>query len=579
MDRGQAGRAAWSWVFTAALFVGAFCGLRFLEGTPRGWLIGQGERAQVAAKNATTRVWFGASQGAAETRLRAGLLPLHAGCASDGSCVFGTYRAQRLVERLGIEREGELLRLVLELEMPEPEGPEDGPASSEVAPENPGSLRVLGVRLVDAQGEERAVSLHTLVDAETARDPLLHLFLQRPDELSLEEGKPWMLWGSLQSEDTLRLELDVEGRAEALLIELQSEEASVHGLPRWFGRTAQEVAFAGEDPRDAEIARLKRELEVEKEKRFEREMTWFEFNRTLASMRWNTPAFPQDAKYAPLASPSEAALPKEEEPEPDPELLRQKERARTIGIALNALMRIEGLRGLDLLEPGLLHGEFIGPVVFRTLDVRGRLTGSLSAKRLRLEASRAARTLTIVLEEGTETIAGETAAFSSGVRRIVLPHVDPEDWLEQMPELFVDRASELGEDDGRWHLPSLRLELNRLLALDAASGFFRVRAIGGCWGDSLVGLHLEEFDGSGRVLRRFFADRARIQVGEGSVVLELFDGAIVRGGEKALFREGVHRIYLLRTPQEEWRRAKIPRAGSAASESSGEGSTGNASKG
>ena len=233
-------------------------------------------------------------------------------------------------------------------------------------------------------------------------------------------------------------------------------------------------------------------------------------------------------------------------------------RARELGIALNALMRIEGLRSLEILEPGVLMEGAMGPVVFRTLDHLGRLRGSMSAERLRLEASRAARTLTIVLEQGSESIAGETTPFAGGVRRIVLPHVDPEDWLERAPELFTERASELGDDDGRWHLPSLRLELNRLLALDAAGGFYRVHALGGCLGDNLLELHLEEFDPRGRVRRRFFADRARVRLGEEGVILELYDGAIVRGDEKLGFRDGMHRLYLPRASREEWERARLP---------------------
>jgi hypothetical protein len=543
---GRAG--SWSWVFTVALFLVAFAGLRLLEDSPRGWLRARGESVAPATSDAGVVCWIGSAGWSEGLNVQARLSSLHAGCATDGACEYASFRATRLAERLGLSAHGEPLRLVLNL-VPSGKG-------SSGAGEEP--LVAGSVQLRNAAGVEIAVSMKEAAQGSEAADPLLRLLLRTPCELAPETSRPWLLWGTLPGKEDLSLELGIEGRSEPLRLVLSPGEVDREELPRWLGRAGEALAFAGLDRRDREIAELKQQLEEERGRRQKRELAWFDYNQALASLDWNAPVFPLAADYAPLASPVPAPEVDGEEENIDPEELRRTERAREIGRSLSALMRIEGLRALDLLEPGTLLEGAIGPVVFRILDMHGRLTGSMSAKRLRLEASRAARTLTIVLEQGSESVAGTRVPFAGGVRRILLPHVDPEDWLESVPELFSDGASPSERNDGRWHLPSVRRELNRLLALDASTGFHRLHALGGVWGSTLYGVHLEEFGVDGRLARRLFADRVRIRLGERGVFIELFDGAIVRGQGKAAFRDGVHRIYLPRAPLEEWSSATIP---------------------
>jgi hypothetical protein len=279
-----------------------------------------------------------------------------------------------------------------------------------------------------------------------------------------------------------------------------------------------------------------------------------EFCRLLGELpaAWELGLGPAEVAGSPPSPEEQARLEAEE---------KARERAAELGRSLAVLMRLEGLRGLDLLESGtLLPGPpaAIGPVVFRCLDERGHLTGSVRAERLRLEASQAAHTLTLVLEQGFESRGGERVPFAEGVRRITLQDVDPEPWLKDCPELFDSTDLARANDDGTWALSAVRRELNRLLGLDSHLGWYRLHSLGGVRGTELVDVQLEEFEPGGRLVRRLFADRMGLALEDGSIVLELFDGAFVRGEEKQPFRDGLHRIVLPAVDVAAWRSSALP---------------------
>ena len=339
--------------------------------------------------------------------------------------------------------------------------------------------------------------------------------------------------------------------------------------------------------REAEIAELRAELVRERTRRQERELEWFEYNRAVAELDLNhvraalgfevDPNDLPDRQRSRLAAEQTTEEAGDSEPasEEEREAARRVERARSIQTTLRTLFLVEGLRGVDLLEVGALGDGWIGPVVFRTLDDRGRLTGGLFANRLRLEASFSARTVTVVLEEGKDSRGGRAIPFAEGARRIVLPFVDPEPWMEAIPELFPKEFLERPSDDGLWSMRAVRQELNRLLLLETSVGWYRLRALEGVLEDELVRVQLDEFDESGRLLRRIFADRMQLSVGDPGVVLTLHEGAFVRGNEKTAFPGGSYRIYMPRAPEEEWREAKLPGLfeleGDAGHEPAGEG--------
>jgi hypothetical protein len=511
------GRAA---ALSAGLVVGfllvGYAALRAFELAPRSAPIARqvAEVEQAAPKGWRTRVQLG------EARVLARLLPMH------GEPALEEFRAHALRARYGLP-EGEPWRLYLWLEGPsaEPVVVDTAHVGTELAP------------------------FADLAPRPEGPDPVHALFAEAPGALEVEHARPMVLWGRLSGSAP---ELELEGGEHEGVGVLELEDAS--DAPRWYAGTAR-------PPEDAEgledqVARLERELERERTRRAEREQAFLEFSRLLGEL----PA----GKQLGLGPAEVAGTPPPPTPEEQARLdAEQKahERAAELGRSLSVLMRLEGLRGLDLLEAGtLLPGPpaAIGPVVFRCLDERGLLTGSMRAERLRLEGSQAAHTLTLVLEQGFESRGGERVPFADGVRRITLQDVDPEPWLKDCPELFDSADLARANDDGLWSLAAVRRELNRLLAMDTRLGWYRLHSLGGVRGNELVDVQLEEFEPGGRLQRRLFADHLRLSLEDGSVVLELRDGAYVRGSEKQPFRDGVHRILLPTADVAAWRAAELP---------------------
>jgi len=338
---------------------------------------------------------------------------------------------------------------------------------------------------------------------------------------------------------------------------------------------------------DAELEKLRREHEAERASWAERERELLArisaldlelVGITEESLRREQQFLSINESYTALAS-SEAprelveammGLEPEPEPEPPPEPgpaeLYRIERSKEIGRALRNLLLVEGVDSLVLLESGLVENGFIGPVVCRLVDERGRPVGSLSAERLRLEASRAGRTLTIVLEEGYERRGGEKIPFEdgepgalrSGTRRILLQQVDPDPWIERAPELFGPESLAPLVDDGRWHVFLVHRRLNELLESDPASGYWRISGLGGVVDDVLRTVELENLDRNGHLVRRLLADRMTIELTDKGVLLRLEDGVQLTGGRKHAFLDGRYRIFLPSADQEIWSAAGLP---------------------
>lgn len=242
-------------------------------------------------------------------------------------------------------------------------------------------------------------------------------------------------------------------------------------------------------------------------------------------------------------------------------------RNRAIFHTLRALLAAEQVTSLDLLESGNLGDRCVGPIVLRVLDERGRPLGSIAAERLHLEASRAARMITLVLEHGYERHGGEKVPFEGGppdadmrggVRRIALPDCDPRPWLDGLPELFDPNELVREIDDARHDLGALRATLNQLLHADAANGWYRVQGIGGVQGSVLRDVALDRLDRDGKLERRLFADRMSILREETGLQLSLEGGSQVRGDQKIPFLDGRCRIFLPRAAVDTWIAARVP---------------------
>lgn len=348
------------------------------------------------------------------------------------------------------------------------------------------------------------------------------------------------------------------------------------GFAPWDGSRAagdgtaelRERLIAVEAERDAlrnQVASLQLELAQEKEARLGREQAWLEYTRAVAELLpaqgEAMPGFEVSGAEQP---PPEGATQDEGATEPDPGLAA-RDRAAEVLATLRALLAAEAVRGLDLLEVGSVQDGWTGPVVLRLVDGQGRLSGSLFAERLSLEGSRAARTLTIVLERGYESHGGARTPFGAADEpagpppwRIPLPGLDPEPWRESLPELFAELAEERPHDDGLWNTAWVRATLNALLREDTTSGLLRLKRLGGVELSILRDVHVEVLDREGVLERRIFADRLSIEALGRGVLLRFEGGVHVRGEERTPFLDGGYRVWLPRARAEAWRTAGLP---------------------
>lgn len=347
------------------------------------------------------------------------------------------------------------------------------------------------------------------------------------------------------------------------------------------------------------VEELRKDLDQATTQRMAREREWQVYNAALARFdggdRVQGPVF-----HAYLPDIPEGTTPQSAAARLAAETLA--ERSRAVERSLRTMIAIEGIRGIDLLQGGLLGEGFIGPVIFRQMDAHGHLAGSLYAERLRLEGSLTGRTLTLVLEDGYDSHSGVRLPFGTeggaapairsdapgertisvpgsagpGVRRIVLHDIDPLPWVEAMPELFGTQSLREPVDDGRWNREIVRQRMNRLLKEDIQGGYYIVRSLSGIVGDQLREVHLEQRSPSGAIERRLFADRMRILPASpgsegGGVQLLLREGSQDRSGRKTAFLEGRYRIFLPRADFSRWKREGLPGLG-AGQATSGAGS-------
>ncbi|MCA8979960.1 MAG: hypothetical protein KDC14_08030, partial [Planctomycetes bacterium] len=208
----------------------------------------------------------------------------------------------------------------------------------------------------------------------------------------------------------------------------------------------------------------------------------------------------------------------------------------------------------------------IGPVLLRSFDDRGRAIGTITADRLRLEGSRAGRTLTLVLEDGYTRRSGVRAPFPGaedgvergGVMRVVIPDTDPDGWSRAVPELFREDHSIEVLDDGRWNIFLLRRELNARLDRGGLGGRYVLKDLAGVREGVLRDVALDELDENGALRRRLFADRLALRVDAAGVQLLLEDGVVVRGEQKLPFLDGRMRVFLPRADVAEWIDGSLP---------------------
>lgn len=346
------------------------------------------------------------------------------------------------------------------------------------------------------------------------------------------------------------------------------------------------------------IAELETEVRREREVRLERERQWLRYTQGMARLTTlagapvftaDVPAEEREARALDsAAAPVEVGTPVSAAETPTAaiddaratqraadELLRnarlaREERSRAVHLALRSLFAIEHVSGLDLLESGLVQDGATGPVVLRVIDEFGRPLGSLYAERLKLEGSRTARTLALILEQGWERRGGVKTPFEGatpdaegrgGTRRIDLAHVDPTPWFEAVPELFrEDQRAQVTQGDSR-ELNVLRFELNRRFRADSSGPVYRIESLSAREGLVLREVHVAVLTPDFAMERELFADRMSVIRADKGLEIELLGGSQIRGNEKVPFLDGRYRIFLPRADAAIWEAAGIPVGG------------------
>jgi hypothetical protein len=320
------------------------------------------------------------------------------------------------------------------------------------------------------------------------------------------------------------------------------------------------------DAARSRIAELEADSKLAAAERIAREEEWLRYTKALSqlSAAGEKPVAEFQTMADVQAAPTEPAP--DDTDRSDEEVAASAKRDREILVSLRSLFAIEQVTGYDLLETGTLGEGFTGPIVLRALDGRGRPIGTIAAERMRLEGSRSARSLTIVLEDGYEKRGGETIAFvgpgteegRGGALRIELPDIDPSPWIGPLAELFREEDKAPAEDDGTWDLGTVRATLNLLLREDVGGGWWRLVGLGGVQAGVFRDVQVDQLDPEGRLERKLFADRMEITEQEKGLKIELSDGAQMRGDAKTMFLDGRYRIFLPRASVEAWRKAGIP---------------------
>ncbi len=312
------------------------------------------------------------------------------------------------------------------------------------------------------------------------------------------------------------------------------------------------------------IHELEDELRATQARGLRQQEEWIEYTRLLQGFTDRLPEPPAFIAEALVPAPDPLAEYRQREAQAI--ALREKE----IRQSLRTLLMAEGVRNIDFLEVGRLqfadessNGRAgTGPVVARLLDDRGRMVGMVKADSMRLEPSRSGRTVTIVLEDGYESRQGVKLPFENGERRLFLGSVNPEPWIEALPELMDDASLAPVIDDGLWDVAIIRSRIARLLTASSAAGgaAWRLVGLGGIREGKLRDVQFAEIDSvTGQVTRRLFADTGRIRARQGGgIEIGLTDGTVRRGDRAAPFLNGRFSLILPYAEVTKWRAAELP---------------------
>ncbi len=273
--------------------------------------------------------------------------------------------------------------------------------------------------------------------------------------------------------------------------------------------------------------------------------------------------------------------------------------------ALNGLMAFDGHPDLRFRKGQRVEGQpVLRDVLFLTWGEDRIIDSVVRAKRAEFRLQQSTHSLEIMFFDGTRTRGASKTVIAGGGMRVALPEIDVRAWLDHFPALIEGRRFDdlprLGYEAGQegegsdsatpaddevgdpkeavsepgdassepveaavvWasdRVEAMREAVDALLAVERASGHYRLRKVGGVEGDALLNVQLAWYDANGRLFQYVEADRLEISTrGEGWLELRFHEGAFRRNDKKTPFQGGVYRLHLSDQRLADWQAAGAP---------------------
>jgi hypothetical protein len=277
--------------------------------------------------------------------------------------------------------------------------------------------------------------------------------------------------------------------------------------------------------------------------------------------------------------------------------------------ALNGLMAFDGHPDLRFRKGQRVDGQpVLRDVLFLTWGEDRLIDSVVRAERAEFHLQQSTHSLEIMFFEGTRTRGANKTVIAGGGLRVALPEVDLRAWLDHFPALIegrrFDELTRLGYEAGQasesdagptpevevassdaaettlqggeetpgvlkeaeastvWALErveAMRSAVDALLAVERASGHYRLRKVGGVEGEALLNVQLAWYDANGRLFQYVEADRLEIATrGEGWLEMRFHEGAFRRNDKKTPFQGGVYRLHLSDQDLAAWQAAGAP---------------------
>jgi hypothetical protein len=290
-----------------------------------------------------------------------------------------------------------------------------------------------------------------------------------------------------------------------------------------------------------------------------------------------------------------AALPVASEPELDPDEVWLQ--------ALNGLMAFDGHPDLRFRKGQRVAGQpVLRDVLFLTWGEDRLIDSVIRAERAEFRLQQSTHSLEIMFFDGTRTRGASKTVIAGGGLRVALPEIEVRAWLDHFPSLIEGRRFDdlprLGDEAGQeesvqgnptpaseesvvpevgeeqpspveeteagtvWasdRVESMRDAVDALLAVERASGHYRLLRVGGVEGSALLNVQLAWYDANGRLFQYVEADRLEISTrGEGWLEMRFQEGAFRRNDKKTPFQGGVYRLHLSNQDLAAWQAAGAP---------------------